>query len=91
MFLRKGVLKICSKFPREHQCRSVISKKLQSNFFEIARQDRCSLGNLLYIFRTPFLKMLLVFGGYPKNELSELTRIQIGNKIKNSIYRGQFD
>ena len=28
MFLRKGVLKICSKFTREHPCRSVISVKL---------------------------------------------------------------
>ena len=28
MFLRKGVLKICSKFTGEHSCRSVISIKL---------------------------------------------------------------
>ena len=28
VFLRKGVLKICSKFTREHPCRSVISVKL---------------------------------------------------------------
>ena len=31
MFLRKGVLKICSKFTGEHPCQSVISIKLQSN------------------------------------------------------------
>ena len=31
VFLRKGVLKICSKFTEEHLCRSVISTKLQSN------------------------------------------------------------
>ena len=30
--LRKCVLKICSKFTGEHPCRSVISKKMQSNF-----------------------------------------------------------
>ena len=30
VFLRKGVLKICSKFTGEHPCRSVISYKLQS-------------------------------------------------------------
>ena len=29
MFLRKGILKICSKFTGEHPCRSVISKKLE--------------------------------------------------------------
>ena len=28
VFLRKGVLKICSKFTGEHPCRSVISVKL---------------------------------------------------------------
>ena len=31
--LRKGFLKICSKFTGEHSCGSVISIKLQSNFF----------------------------------------------------------
>ena len=35
VFLEKGVLEICSKFTGEHPCRSVISKKLQSNFIEI--------------------------------------------------------
>ena len=43
LFLRKGVLKICSKFKGEHSCRSVISIKLQSN-----------VAYLLHIFRTPF-------------------------------------
>ena len=31
LFLGKAVLKICSKFTREHSCRSAISIKLQSN------------------------------------------------------------
>ena len=31
VFLGKGVLKICSKFTREHPCQSVTSKKLQIN------------------------------------------------------------
>ena len=35
MFLRTGVLKICSKFTGEHSCQSVILIKLQSNFIEI--------------------------------------------------------
>ena len=51
MFLEKGVLKLCSKFTGEHPCRSAISKKLQSNFIEIALQHGCSLVNLLHIFR----------------------------------------
>ena len=32
VLLRKGVLKICSKYTGEHPCRSVISIKLQSSF-----------------------------------------------------------
>ena len=32
VFLRKGVLKICSKFTGEHPCRSVISTKLKSHY-----------------------------------------------------------
>ena len=54
VFLRKGVLKICSKFTGEHPCRSVISIKLRSSFIEIALQHGCSPVNLLCIFRTPF-------------------------------------
>ena len=42
-FLEKGVLKICSKFTGEHQCRSV------------ARHG-CSPVNLLHILRTPLTK-----------------------------------
>ena len=55
VFLRKGVLKICSKFTREHPCRSTISIKFQSNFIEITLRHRCSSVTLLHIFRTPFL------------------------------------
>ena len=54
MFLRKSVLKICSKFTREHACRSVISINLQCNFIEIALWHGCSPVNLLHIFRTLF-------------------------------------
>ena len=56
LFLRKGVLKICSKFTGEHPCRSAISIKLQSNFIEITLGYVCSPVNLLHIFRTPFPK-----------------------------------
>ena len=55
MFLRKGVLKIYSKYTGEHPCRSVISIKFQSNFIEIALRHGCSPVNLLHIFRTTFL------------------------------------
>ena len=54
--LKKGVLKICSKFTGEHPCWSVISNKLQSNFFEIALRHGFSAVNLLHIFRIPFFK-----------------------------------
>ena len=56
VFLRKGVLKICSKFTGEYPCRSAISIELQSNFIEITLRYRCSPVNLLHISRTPFPK-----------------------------------
>ena len=55
VFLGRGVLKIYSKFI-EHPCQNVISIKLQSNFIEITIRHGCSPVNLMYIFRTPFLK-----------------------------------
>ena len=54
VLLRKGVLKICSKFTGEHPCRSAISIKLLFNFIEITLWLGCSPVNLLPIFRTPF-------------------------------------
>ena len=66
MFLRKGVLKICSKFTGEHPGWSVISIKLLCNIIEITLRHGCSPLTLLNIFRTPFLKnisgrLLLLF------------------------------
>ena len=54
VFLRKRILKICSKFTGEHPCRNVISIKLLCNFIEIALRHGCSTVNVLHIFRTPF-------------------------------------
>ena len=75
VFLRKGVLKICSKFIREHPCRSAISINLQSNYIEIALRHGCPPVNLLHIFRTPF----------PRNSSGWLllTRITIELKLLN--------
>ena len=56
VFLGKGVLKICSKFTREHPCQSAISIKLLCNFITITLRYGCSPVNLLHIFRTSFLK-----------------------------------
>ena len=56
VFLRKDVLKICTKFTGQHPCRSAISTKLQSNFIEITLRHGYSPVNLLHIFRTPFPK-----------------------------------
>ena len=47
VFLRKGVLKIYSKFREEHLCRSVISINLLCNFIEIRLRHGCSPVNLL--------------------------------------------
>ena len=49
VFLRKGILKICSKFAGEYSCVSVI-------FIKIALRHEWSPVNLLHIFRTPFYK-----------------------------------
>ena len=56
VFLRKGVLKICSKFTGERPCRSAISIKLHCNFNEMALRCGCSPVNLLHIFRIPISK-----------------------------------
>ena len=52
VFLRKGVVKVCSKFTGEDPCRSVISINLLYNFIEITFWHGFSPINLLYIFRT---------------------------------------
>ena len=52
--LKKGVLKICSKFTGEHLCGSVILIKLLCNFIEITLRHGCSPVNLLHNFKTPF-------------------------------------
>ena len=54
VLLRKGVLKICSKFIGEHPRWSAISIKLQSNFMETALRHGSSPVNWPHIFRTPF-------------------------------------
>ena len=56
VFLRKDVLKICSKFTGEHPCRSAILVKFLCSFIEITLWNGCSPVNLLHIFRTPFPK-----------------------------------
>ena len=52
VFLRKSVLKICSKFTGKHLCWSVISIKLLCNLLEITFRHGCSCVNLLHIFIT---------------------------------------
>ena len=54
--MRKGALKICSKFTREHLERSVISIKLLCYYTEITLRHEYSVVNLLHIFRTLFYK-----------------------------------
>ena len=56
VFLRKGILKIRSKFTGEHPCQSVISIKLHCKFINIALRHGCSFVSLLYVFRIHFPK-----------------------------------
>ena len=73
VFTGKGVLKISSKFTGEHPCRSVISKKLQSNLIEISLRHGSSPVNLEQIFRTPFSMntsgRLLLFSEHSQDHL----------------------
>ena len=55
VFLRKGALKICTKFTGEHPCRSAILIKLHSNFLKMAPRHGWYPVNLLHIFRALFL------------------------------------
>ena len=54
VFLRKGVLKICSKFTEEHLCWSETLIKLQNNLIDITLRHGCPPVNLLHIFKIPF-------------------------------------
>ena len=56
MFLGKDFLKIWNQFTGERPWLSVISIKLQSNFFEITLRHGCSHVDLLRIFRPPLYK-----------------------------------
>ena len=67
VFLRKFVLKICSKFTGEHPCRSAISIKLLCNFIEITLRHGCSPIYLLHIFRTPLDGCFYFFYHHSKN------------------------
>ena len=58
MFLRKKVLRICSKFTEEHPSRSVIPIKLQNNFIEITLRHGRYPVKLLHIFRTSFFRTI---------------------------------
>ena len=61
VFLKKGFLKIFSKFTEEHPYRSEISIKLLCNFIEIALRHGCSPVNLLQL--SNFVRLVDV----PKN------------------------
>ena len=56
VFLRRALLKICSKFAGEHRCRNVVSIKLQSNFIEITLRHGSYPVNLVHFIRTTFPK-----------------------------------
>ena len=87
VFLRKDVLKICSKFTGEHQCRSGVSINLLCNFTVIALLHGCSSVNLLHIFRTPFLKntsgwLLLSVNKSKQSTLTKKYFLQINGSIR---------
>ena len=84
VFLRKGVLKRCSKFTGEHPGRSVISTILLCNFIEITPRHECSSVNLLHIFRTPFPKN--IYGGLLPHQLVVYHKLYKLSKIyKNHL------
>ena len=87
VFLRKGVLKIWSKFTGDYPCQRVISIKFQSNFIEITPRHGCSPVNLLHIFRTPFPNN--ISGGlllYVQFYASKCTGLLLCSKQKHRKY-----
>ena len=85
VFLAKGILKIPSKFTREHPCQSLISMTL------LTLSNGCSSVNLVHIFRTPFPKNVrcrAAFESYFMNVWHGLNFVQkkrcVGNKETNS-------
>ena len=89
MFLRKGALKICTKFTGEHPCWSMISINLQSSFIEIRLWRGHSPLNLLHIFRTPFPRnthgwLLLKVWRSKGNQTMKFGQL-IGYNIKNTF------
>ena len=80
VLLGKGALKICSKFTRGHPCRSVISKKLQSNSIEITLRYECSPANLLHIFGTPYLQN--ISGGLLLSQRTIFYRIMLRSVLR---------
>ena len=76
MSIGKGVLKICKfvNFTGEHQCRSLISIKLQSSFIKITLQHGCSSVNLLQIFRTPVDGCFCIFSVHYSNYMVMVLR-----------------
>ena len=71
VFLRKGILKICSKFTVEYHCQSVISIKSLCNFIKIELRHGCSPVNLLHVLgtslpkNTAWLLLLAIVDFYP--------------------------
>ena len=92
VFLRNGILKICSKFTGEHPCGSAISIKVLCNFIETTLRYGCSPVNLLHIFRTPFLEntswSLLLKLSHKTPDKMDLMRIilfKMNQRLKSSI------
>ena len=96
VFLRKGVLEICSKFTGEHPCRGGISITLNGNFIEITLRHGCSPVNLQHIFRTTFLKntsgRLFLYAGdntlKSKRELATdlCQQIELTSELKSDLW-----
>ena len=86
VFLRKGVLKICSTFTVKHPFRGVIPIKLLCNYIEIPLWHGFYCVNLLHVFRTPFSTFgrLLVFIGEADRHVSDIMEICLRQK-KSSV------
>ena len=84
VFLGNSVLKTCSKFTREHPCRSAISIKLLCSFIEIALRHGCSPVNF------PAWVFSCKFAAYFQNTLGgcfwkQTTSLQIVQSIYSNV------
>ena len=91
VFLRKGVLKICSKFTGEHPYRCVISIKLQSNFKKKNSANEISNDVIeVALLCKSDNNNVLVSGIIPHSDKRNAKAIEVNRHLKTNVVREIF-